>query len=95
MKWIASSLYGGGSDTVSSAMTTCQWQFSYLLNVIKTVSAIATFFVAMVLHPEVLSKAQEELDRVIGRDKLPCLLDIKTFSLWQLVKVHNRLKHNS
>lgn len=29
----------------------------------------------MVLHPEVLERAQEELDRVLGRDRLPCLID--------------------
>lgn len=29
----------------------------------------------MLLHPEVQKKAQEELDRVIGRDRLPELSD--------------------
>lgn len=29
----------------------------------------------MVIRPEVLVRAQEELDRVIGRDRLPGILD--------------------
>ncbi|KAF8067055.1 OrdA protein [Lyophyllum atratum] len=36
-----------------------------------TVSAEYAFFLAMVLHPEVLKKAQEEIDTVIGNDRLP------------------------
>jgi len=40
-----------------------------------TVSVIESFFLAMVLHPEVQKKAQEELDRVIGGDRLPTLDD--------------------
>ena len=33
-------------------------------------STLQTFFLAMVLNPEVMKKAQEELDRVIGKDRL-------------------------
>lgn len=29
----------------------------------------------MVMHPEVLRKAQDELDRVVGRDRLPAFSD--------------------
>jgi cytochrome P450 len=41
----------------------------------QTVSMIQTFFLAMSLHPEVLAKAQEELDTVVGRNRLPALED--------------------
>lgn len=34
-----------------------------------------TFFLAMVLHPEVYAKAQEEMDRVVGESRLPMLND--------------------
>ena len=37
----------------------------------KTVSAIATFYLAMTCYPEVLKRAQEEIDRVVGTDRLP------------------------
>ena len=34
-----------------------------------------TFFLAIVLKPEVMKKAQEELDRIVGKDRLPDLSD--------------------
>lgn len=37
----------------------------------QTYSTINTFILAMVLHPHVLKKAQEEIDRVIGPKRLP------------------------
>ncbi|OCH95809.1 cytochrome P450 [Obba rivulosa] len=40
-----------------------------------TVTAIHSFFLAMLVHPEVLTKAQEEIDRVIGKDRLPTFED--------------------
>ncbi|KAJ3005777.1 hypothetical protein NUW54_g4194 [Trametes sanguinea] len=38
-------------------------------------SALHTFFLAMVLHPEVQAKAREELDRVVGAHRLPTFDD--------------------
>ena len=38
-------------------------------------SALQTFFLAMVLHPEAQRKAQDELDRVVGTDRLPDFTD--------------------
>lgn len=32
---------------------------------------IHIFFLLMIRHPDVCVKAQEELDRVVGRDRLP------------------------
>ncbi|CAE6488034.1 unnamed protein product [Rhizoctonia solani] len=40
-----------------------------------TVSAIQTFFLAMVYHPEVQKTAQAEIDRVVGNSRLPNLSD--------------------
>jgi cytochrome P450 len=42
---------------------------------IQTVSSIYSFFLAMVLYPDVQRKAQEEIDRVIGNDRLPTFAD--------------------
>lgn len=40
-----------------------------------TVSSLSGFFLAMSLYPETMRKAQEELDRVVGRNRLPTLED--------------------
>ncbi|KAL7932811.1 cytochrome P450 [Trichoderma chlorosporum] len=39
------------------------------------VSTMQTFFLAMTMHPEIQKKAQEEIDRIIGTSRLPCLKD--------------------
>ncbi|KAG6873914.1 hypothetical protein C0995_009694 [Termitomyces sp. Mi166 len=40
-----------------------------------TVSAIYSFFLAMALNPEIMRKAQAEIDSVVGNDRLPTLED--------------------
>ncbi|TDZ15801.1 O-methylsterigmatocystin oxidoreductase [Colletotrichum orbiculare MAFF 240422] len=40
-----------------------------------TVSSIACFFLAMTVFPRVQQKAQEEIDRVVGQDRLPTAAD--------------------
>ncbi|KKA21750.1 Cytochrome P450 oxidoreductase OrdA-like protein [Rasamsonia emersonii CBS 393.64] len=40
-----------------------------------TVSSLSCFFLAMMLHPEVQRKAQEEIDRVVGTERLPGVAD--------------------
>ncbi|KAF3901771.1 hypothetical protein AA313_de0203516 [Arthrobotrys entomopaga] len=40
-----------------------------------TVAGLSFFFRAMILNPEVQKKAQEEIDRVIGKDRLPTFED--------------------
>jgi len=42
---------------------------------LQTISSVLVFILAMVLHPEVTKKAQEEIDRVVGRDRLPDFSD--------------------
>ncbi|ETW79741.1 cytochrome P450 monooxygenase 105 [Heterobasidion irregulare TC 32-1] len=46
-----------------------------------TSACLDTFFLAMTLYPEVQAKAQEELDRVIGPDRLPDFNDREAHSL--------------
>jgi cytochrome P450 len=37
----------------------------------STVAAVIDFFLAMLVYPDVQRKAQAEIDRVVGRDRLP------------------------
>ncbi|KJA17691.1 hypothetical protein HYPSUDRAFT_146170 [Hypholoma sublateritium FD-334 SS-4] len=41
----------------------------------STVSTLASFILAVLTHPEVQSKAQEEIDRVVGNGRLPDFSD--------------------
>lgn len=38
---------------------------------VQTANVLTVFMLAMTKHPEVFKKAQEEIDRVIGPDRLP------------------------
>ncbi|KAI0717422.1 cytochrome P450 [Cerioporus squamosus] len=42
---------------------------------LQTISAISHFFLAMLQHPEIMHKAQKEIDTVIGTSRLPTLSD--------------------
>ncbi|THU92229.1 cytochrome P450 [Dendrothele bispora CBS 962.96] len=53
-----------GSTAVSAAADT-------------TASATTTFYIALILYPEVQSKAQEELDKVLGPGRIPSFKDRK------------------
>jgi len=41
----------------------------------QTIAVIEAFFLAMLHYPDVYCKAQEEIDRIIGREQLPNLTD--------------------
>jgi cytochrome P450 len=47
----------------------------YLAGADTTVAAVTSFFLAMVVYPEVQHRAQAELDAVVGRDRLPAFSD--------------------
>ncbi|KAI5117645.1 hypothetical protein M0805_001301 [Coniferiporia weirii] len=48
---------------------------AYVAGADTIVSTLNTFCLAMVLYPDVQRRAQEELDRVIGKDNLPTMED--------------------
>jgi len=48
---------------------------AFIAGIDTTVCSLKIFFLAMMLSPNVQSKAQEELDRVIGRNRLPSSAD--------------------
>ncbi|KAH8666067.1 cytochrome P450 [Ilyonectria robusta] len=67
-----SRLLESGDDTPQEKFTN-KWSAMslYTAGADTTVSALACFFLAMTVFPDVQRKAQEEIDRVIGRDRLP------------------------
>ncbi|KAK0499180.1 cytochrome P450 [Armillaria luteobubalina] len=48
-----------------------------------TVTTTSQFLLAMTLHPEVLKKAQSEIDRVVGYDRLPELVNAVMSEVWR------------
>jgi len=63
-----------GVDTVSRLMTFTT-SLIHLAFQIQTAAAMMTFFLAMALHPDIMRKAQHELDAATGRDRLPTFDD--------------------
>ncbi|KAG1757498.1 cytochrome P450 [Suillus lakei] len=55
-------------DTITTAVKEAA---SVAFTGMQTTATLLVFFLAMVLHPEVQAKAQAEIDRVIGKDRLP------------------------
>jgi cytochrome P450 len=47
----------------------------YLAGSDTTIAVVVSFFLAMVVYPEVQAKAQAEIDRVVGKDRLPDMSD--------------------
>ncbi|KAI9067667.1 cytochrome P450 [Trametes sanguinea] len=70
IKWTAASLYGGMWLLRSSLTRTEAWPTG---GADTTVSAITSFFLAMICFPEVQRKAQAEIDAVVGDDRLPTI----------------------
>ena len=65
-------MYAGGAETVGLYTSIYPLQRSLIATLTpQTYSTINTFILAMLLHPHVLSKAQEEIDSVVGPTRLP------------------------
>ncbi|KNZ73921.1 O-methylsterigmatocystin oxidoreductase [Termitomyces sp. J132] len=64
---------GGGEDKETIIKDVAAT--SYAAGSDTTLSTLATFFLAMVLHPEAQKKAQAELDRFVPHDRLPDFSD--------------------
>jgi cytochrome P450 len=63
-------IFKENEDDIKAVATTC-----YAAGADTIVSSIGSFFLAMTLNPEVQRKAQEELDRVVGTDRVPNFSD--------------------
>jgi hypothetical protein len=88
VKWCAAALYAGGADTVRRLHTLpSSIAFSITIMILiltlplystgpdQTVSALTSFFLLMELYPNVQKKAQQEIDRVTGGNRLPTVDD--------------------
>lgn len=49
--------------------------YPMLIAGLQTTAVLSWFFMAMALHPEVQAKAQAEIDKVIGNERLPRVED--------------------
>ncbi|KAI0813661.1 putative cytochrome P450 oxidoreductase OrdA-like protein [Xylaria sp. FL0064] len=65
----------GDSDAEADDINKWSAMSLYTAGADTTVSAIATFYLAMTIYPEVQRRGQEEIDRVVGKDRLPTLDD--------------------
>ena len=52
----------------------------------QTVSTTCAFFLAMMCFPEAQEKAQKEIERVIGNERLPTLSDIDDLDRQRFLK---------
>ncbi|KAL5637726.1 hypothetical protein ACGC1H_002106 [Rhizoctonia solani] len=67
----------GGVNASEEDVDLIKWSAAALFGggTATTVSILATLIFCLALHPEITKKAQEEIDRVIGRDRLPTVQD--------------------
>lgn len=76
LRWAAAAMLGGGLDTVSVPLHAIKAQLWIFYDPApQSRSAILSFFMAMVLYPDVQKKAHAELDAVVGATRLPCIPD--------------------
>lgn len=82
--------FSAGGDTASGP-NTCLLNTSKTLG--QTFSALLTFILAMLHHPEIQKKAQEEIDKVVGNDRLVDFSDRDALPyincvLWEAIRWH-------
>lgn len=65
----------GASDTVSYRYPSSAVRFLTLLSLDQITSAMCSFIHLIAKHPKVQRKAQDEIDHVIGGDRLPDFSD--------------------
>ncbi|PCH38585.1 cytochrome P450 [Wolfiporia cocos MD-104 SS10] len=78
IRGVGGAVFGAGTDTVCIIVPRPSAYANSLTHCFKTSSVLLTFFLAMTLHPHVLPKAQEEIDRVVGSNRLPEFTDRET-----------------
>jgi len=61
-----------GTETVRSGLVSTT---VYLVHAVQSATVMSWFMLGMTAYPQVQKKCQEELDRVIGRSRMPTLAD--------------------
>ncbi|KAG5339437.1 hypothetical protein C0989_004224 [Termitomyces sp. Mn162] len=72
---VSTILYVAGADTVS---VSALYEGILIYEAYQTSASLAFFVLAMVLYPGCQAKAQEEIDAVVGSDRLPDFHDRKS-----------------
>ena len=75
LKWTANSMYSGSADTVCLFPSLLSPLQLYARDFVQTITTVSHFLLAMMAYPEVLAKAQKEIDSVVGADRLPTFSD--------------------
>jgi len=66
------SISTAGAETVRSGLIST---IVYFVHAVQSASTMSWFMLGMTAYPNVQKKCQEELDRVIGRSRMPTLSD--------------------
>jgi len=75
LKWAANSMYSASIDTVSehTHIFPCRPSDEHFHG--KTTTALSNFLLAMMQNPDIQRKAQDEIDAVVGAERLPTFSD--------------------
>lgn len=65
-------MFGAGAETVSFFCALYEVSTNVSL---QTAAALSVFMLAMTLYPDVMRKAQAQIDAVVGRDRMPTFAD--------------------
>jgi hypothetical protein len=75
IRWTANSMYSASMDTVRNPFNSCQHSKLTVHLYLQTITVVLHFMLAMLTKPEVLKKAQQEIDAVVGKERLPSFED--------------------
>lgn len=73
--WLAAMNYVAGSETVNTFLSFIVPRSGHIYRPPQTATTMTWFLLIMIAHPEYQKKAQEELDDVVGRGRMPTFAD--------------------